>query len=54
MPAPTFTYTMKNLDRAFWQRVKAEAASRGVSVRTLIDQLLHALLDARAPSMQQH
>lgn len=40
MAADTFTYIMKNLDRAFWQRVKSKAALQGLSVRELIDQLL--------------
>ncbi len=40
MPAETFTYTMKNLDRGLWQRVKAKAALEGVSVKALIERLL--------------
>ncbi len=40
MPAETFTYTMKNLDRALWRRVKAEAALEGFSVKDIIEMLL--------------
>ncbi len=40
MAAETFTYTMKNLDRNLWQRVKAKAALEGSSVKALIERLL--------------
>lgn len=33
-------YQMKNLDQAFWRRVKMQAASDGLSVRTIIIRLL--------------
>ena len=47
MSAPTFTYTMKNLDRALWQRVKAKAAGEGLTVRALIVQLVTDYLKTR-------
>lgn len=38
MAADTFTYIMKNLDRAKWQRIKAKAALEGLSVRALLER----------------
>ena len=40
MPAETFTYTMKNLDRSLWQRLKAQASLEGLSVKALIERLV--------------
>lgn len=45
MPADTYTLTMKKLDRAKWQRVKAKAALMGLTVRGLIDRLMDECLD---------
>ena len=39
MAADTFAYTMKNLDRAFWQRVKGKAATEGMTVKALLEKL---------------
>ena len=44
MAAETFTYTMKNLDRSLWQRVKSKAALEGLTVKAIIEQLLTAWL----------
>lgn len=46
MAAVTFTYTMKNLDRTLWQRVKSKAALEGLTVKALIERLLKEWLDA--------
>ena len=47
MAASTFTYTMKNLDRDKWQRVKAYAASEGLTVRALLEKLTDKFLKER-------
>jgi hypothetical protein len=44
--AETFTYTMKNLDRSLWQRVKSKAALEGISVKALIEKLIAEWLKA--------
>lgn len=33
-------YTLKQIDKQFWQRVKAHAALKGVSIKQLIINLL--------------
>ncbi len=41
MPQPAkFTYTMKQLDRAFWREVKVGAAREGVSVKAFVHAAL--------------
>ena len=47
MAAETFTYTMKNLDRAKWQLVKSKAAAQGLTVRAVIESLIAAWLEAQ-------
>ena len=47
MAASTFTYTMKNLDRSLWQRVKSKAALEGINVKALIERLLTSWLEAK-------
>ncbi len=47
MPAETFTYTMKNLDRAKWQLVKSKAAAQGLTVRAVIESLIAQWLESK-------
>ena len=44
------SYILRGIDPGLWRRLKSEAALEGCTIKTVIERLIAAWLDARAAS----